>query len=189
MARKPVLRANLDEGQINDRHMAVLDAYEKQGFLGRSEACRKAGYKDFENAATYIFKLPHVKADLEKRRKRTRQRYELEPNWIIQRLMNIVDGDAASVLMKLKANGYDLSCLTLNERYMVDSFQEEVYLEGRGDAAREVKRVKIGISDRTSAATVLARSLGMLKDKVEVAGEVSLVQRLQAARQRNQTAS
>ena len=146
------------------------------------KACEKMGYK--YASGLDLIKQPKALAWIEEKRKYNRERYTLNEDWVIQRLMNIADANMGEIMDKLRKNNYDLSCLTFNERYAISAVTDEVYMEGRGEGAQEIKKVKVTGRDNVAALIALCRKLGLFVEKVEVSGEISVVQRLQSARQR-----
>ena len=151
-----------------------------------AKAAEKMGYS--WTTGRDLLQTPKGKAWIEQKKKSSRERYELNEDWVIQRLMNIADANMGEIMDKLRKNDYDLSCLTFNERYAISAVTDEVYMEGRGEDAQEIKKVKVTGRDNVAALIALCRKLGLFVEKVEVSGEISVVQRLQSARQRMVTA-
>lgn len=65
----------------------------------------------------------------------------------------------------------DFSALTRDQAAAISEVTVETYVEGRGDDAEEVKRVKFKLSDKRAALVDIGKHLGMFKDKVEVTGK------------------
>ena len=144
-----------------------------------------AGYKPdtVRKQEDEIFARPKVANEIERRLQRQRKGRELTEDFVIQRMMNLADVNMGDVLIKLRDSNYDLSVLTYDERYAIESITEEVYMEGRGDEARAVKQFKVKLSDKLPALANLARILGMFKDKVTHEAGDSILEKLQAGRQ------
>jgi phage terminase small subunit len=70
----------------------------------------------------------------------------------------------------------DFSDATKDDWAAVTSVQSEDYLDGRGDDARQVRKVKVTLSDKKSALDSVAKHLGMFTEKVEHSGEVGIAQ-------------
>lgn len=156
-----------------------MNEYWRNGF-NASEAGKKAGYKGKHPQAW--LRRPAVQIELEKRRKTMRQRYDITEDFVAQRLANLADVNTGHVLVKLQENDYDLSVLTFDEAYAIDKYTEEFYTEGRGPGARKVKKVTLKMSDKLGPLVTLAKKLGMLTEKHEISGEVSMVDRIINAR-------
>lgn len=64
----------------------------------------------------------------------------------------------------------DLSKLTRDQAAAITEFTVEDFTEGRGDDARDVRRVKFKLADKRAALVDIGKHLGMFKDKVELSG-------------------
>jgi phage terminase small subunit len=176
------------KGKLTPKFLLVIDEYMTNGY-NQYQALIAAGYAHGTarfNAAT-VFQRPEVKGEIEARMAELRTKYQLTEEYIIRGLMSIVDTNMGYILHKLRTNDWELSCLTIDERRAIDSFTDEFYTEGRGEDAKQVKKVKIGgvkTSDRKAALDSLARIQGMFKDKVEHSGTVDLAERIAAGRER-----
>ena len=146
------------------------------------EAMKVVGYKAGLHSRNKLMLDPIFKARLKELQTETRQRYQLDEDWVIQRLMNIGDSSLGDIVKKLRDNHYDLSQLSFNERYAISEFAEEFYTEGRGDEALEVKKVKIKVYDKVSALVALCRKLSLFNDKLKITADDDVVARLFAAR-------
>lgn len=62
----------------------------------------------------------------------------------------------------------DLSALTRDQAAAISEFTVDDYVDGRGDDARDVKKVKIKLSDKRAALVDLGKHLGMFTDKVDI---------------------
>lgn len=75
----------------------------------------------------------------------------------MQDYMSVHDGDPF----------VDLSALTRDQAAAIQEFTVDEYQDGRGDDARDVKRIRIKLSDKRAALVDIGRHLGMFKDKIE----------------------
>lgn len=62
----------------------------------------------------------------------------------------------------------DLSRLTREQAAAIQEITVDEYTEGRGEAARNVKRTRVKLSDKGSNLERLGRYLGMFKDRVDI---------------------
>jgi len=165
------------------REMKVIDRYFTNGYVKR-EALAFGGYNSPETNTWAFFARPAVKAEIERRQARLRQKFEINEDNIIQELAAI--GFARlSNLMEIQEDGnatVDLRNLTEAEKAAVSEFTVDEYVEGKGDEARTVKKTKIKFHDKGSALERLMRHLGMFKDKVEIGAGQDLVALLMAGR-------
>jgi phage terminase small subunit len=70
----------------------------------------------------------------------------------------------------------DFSALTRDQAAALQEVTVEDYVDGRGENAREVKRVRFKLADKRAALVDLGRHLGMFKDRVEHSGALTLEQ-------------
>jgi phage terminase small subunit len=64
----------------------------------------------------------------------------------------------------------DLSNLTREQAAAISEIVTEEYVEGRGESARAVKRVKFKLADKQAALEKLGKVLGMFRDRHEHSG-------------------
>ncbi len=62
----------------------------------------------------------------------------------------------------------DFSELTRSQAAAITSITVDTYVEGRGDEAREVRRVKFTLADKPKSLELLGRHLKMFTDNVNV---------------------
>lgn len=69
----------------------------------------------------------------------------------------------------------DVSEATPDEWAAVTAIQCEDYTDGRGDDAREVRKVKVTLADKKGALDSIAKHLGMFTEKVEHSGGINII--------------
>jgi len=161
--------------------------------FNKSAAARRAGYSvssvEEPKHRGKGFEHPAVKKEIERRQAKVQAKYDLNEDWVIQRLMRIAD--AGAILAKFKkvepdgTLSWNFKGATQEELAVINDLSVETYVEGRGDGAREVKKFKIGVSDVKGALDSLCRRLGLFQDKMQLSGDAALVERLQNARTRS----
>lgn len=154
-----------------DKKQAMLDA-------GYTKASAQSSYKFFEQ--------PVVKEYLDYRMNNMVERNQVSEDWIIQRLYQIAAANPGD-LLEFDAEGktfINWKKLTPEMRAAIGGLEQHEYLEGRGPQAVPVRKLKMKERDALRALDMLARIHGMYNDKVEVTGEMSLVNRLQRGRER-----
>jgi len=167
----------------------AIDNYFDNGF-NKGQAMIDAGYS--KSTATsrswQVWDRANVKNEIERRKKALAEKHEVTQEWIIERLMD--HADASRRLAKYKKvdkDGtlyWDFKDATEEDLGLILGLNVEMYTDGRGEDARSVKKFKVDVANPLPALQALARHLGMLTDKVELAGEVSLVERIQQGRDR-----
>lgn len=77
----------------------------------------------------------------------------------------------------------DLAELTRDQAAAISEITVDEYVEGKGEDARNVKRVKLKLYDKGQNLERLGRYLKLFTDKVEVSGLEELVKRIRQARE------
>lgn len=172
--------------RISARHKRLVDHYFDCNFV-KAEACRRAGYKSPDKYATKLFKHPDVVAEIERRRKRLSEKFDLSRDWIVSRLMRLVESNLnLKKFMKVDDEGnlyWDFTDATDEEKLAINNLQVDTYVEAKGNG-KVVTKMKVGAADPLGALQTLARIQGLFQDNVNVSGEVSVIDRLQAGRNR-----
>ena len=145
--------------------------------LSKKDACIAAGYAPSVKAHE-IFKRPSVIKEIERRQHSMSTKAGVTAEWIIERLKLIAGADLADMLVIYEdGTGVpDLNKLTPGLRAALTGIKTDKF----GD----VIKVEVKLSDKLRATEMLARHLGMFNDKLEIAGELSLEDRLMAGRNR-----
>src|SRR5262249_28053524 len=68
----------------------------------------------------------------------------------------------------------DLSKLTREQAAAISEVTVEDFKDGRGEEARDVRRVKFKLLDKRAALVDIGKHLGMFKERVERSGTVTL---------------
>ncbi len=145
--------------------------------LPKQAACIAAGYAPSVKGYL-IFKRPAVMKEIERRQHSMSTKAGVTAEWIIERLKLIAGADLADMLVIYEdGTGMpDLNKLTPGLRAALSGIETDKF----GD----VVKMKVKLSDKLKAIEMLARHLGMFNDKLEIAGELSLEERLMAGRNR-----
>ena len=171
------------------RQLQAIDNYLSNGG-NKSKALRDAGYsaKTAAGCAIQVFRRADFKRELEKRQAKLTAHVELTQEWVTRRLMTLANSNhILAKFKKINDKGelyWDFKGASIEDLAAITELTTEIYMEGRDQDARPVKKIKIGTTDPKAALDSLARTLGMFNDKVTVQGEVSLIERLQRGRNR-----
>lgn len=168
--------------KINDRHELLVLKYFEYDF-NREKAAKACGYKSAAVYTSRLFRHPNVVAMIKKKQAEMAQKHELNEDCVIRRLMTIADASLGDVLIDMGPDA-DLTALTKEQRYALAEYKSEIYVDGRGDNARDVKRVSVKLADKLAALEKLGKRLGLFTDKVQLDASDELVKALQAGRAR-----
>lgn len=197
--RKPTLTAG---------HRAIVDAWFANNCVSKRRALVTVGYSP--NTAHDIFNREDVKDEIKRRQDQRRDRADVTEARITAELAKLAFTNMGD-LLEVNEDGsayLDLNSMTDAHRAALVEYQAETYTDkGLGENCNEellplsgetgpgietndgyrtvrVLKSKIKFASKQAALDSLARILGMFKDKVEVSGVTSLVDRVAAARKR-----
>ncbi len=171
---------------LSQRRELMIDFY--LAGSTKADAMRLAGYS--ENSATtgqdLVFNHPVVLKELKRRQEENRKEYKLDEDWVIQRLMRLVD--SGSILAKFKKvlpDGkldWDFTGATEDDLACINELTVGFDKEGR-------RTMKIGTESIVAAADKLMRKLGSYQDVTINIGEVTLSDRIDRGRERSRLAN
>jgi len=145
------------------------------------QAATRAGYAPGRSSAVAASRLltdVNVRSRIDELRKRAIEKSGVTPERVLQELARIAFSDPRSV-MEWGPNGVKLkpsSELTDDEAAAVAEVGETTTKDGGS--------LRVKMVDKLGALDKIGRHLGMFQDRLELTGQVDLVERLQAARQR-----
>ena len=174
---------------LDQRQLLAVDRYMEGA--SKADAMRLAGLS--EGYATKhqgdFFDQPLIAAEVERRQRSARRRYELEEDWVVQRLMRIANsGEVLARFKKVQPDGllaWDFTGATEDELAAISELTVTTRRDSQGD---EVVKVKVGSTDPKGALDSLCRRLGLFEDRVRLEGELSLVDRISRGRDRARAA-
>lgn len=166
----------------SDRHELLVMKYFEFDF-NKQKAAEACGYSRSAQAIGSLFRHPRVVALIKKRQEAAAKKYELNEEWVIQRLMKIADASLGDVVIEMGPEA-DLMKLTPEQRYALAEYKSEIYVDGKGDQARDVKRVSVKLADKLAALEKLGKRLGLFTENVKLDASDELVKALQAGRAR-----
>lgn len=111
---------------------------------------------------------PHVFRAIERLRAEVREKFGIDDSRIIREVEKIAFFNSANYL-KMTSHGdpyVDLSEMTMDDMAAIAETTLEDFLDGRGEDAREVRRVKVKTHDKISALALLARVFGLEKKHI-----------------------
>lgn len=188
--KQPIGRAKAPDGPLTRAHLRVVDEYMKD--FNKKQAMIRAGYSESMagsfRARNKIFNSVAFQAEISKRQEKAAKKAAIERDDIVRELASIAFGKAGK-FVRVEDDGsirWDFSCATEADLDLIADagFSVEEYMEGRGENAREVKRLKINSREKMKALDMLCKVLGFYDESLTLKGELSLVQRIQAGRGR-----
>jgi phage terminase small subunit len=136
----------------------------------------EAGYVDNLGNAWRLKHLPDVVARVEEILGRAAKRAEVSVETVLRELALIGFANMADY-MRMGEDGdpyLDFSELSRDQAAALAEVSVEDFKEGRGENARDVRRVKFKLADKRGALVDIGRFLGMFKDKVEHSGLIGI---------------
>lgn len=143
--------------------------------LNGKQAAIRTGYspKTAEVQASRLLSKAKVRAEVAKRQGKISEKLEVSAESIKAELAKIGFANMADY-MRAGADGdpyLDFSKLTRDQAAALQEVTVEDYTEGRGEDARDVKRVKFKLADKRAALVDLGRHLGMFIERHELTGK------------------
>jgi phage terminase small subunit len=145
--------------------------------LNGTQAAIRAGYsaRTAKEQAFDLLTRPHIREAVEKGRARIAAKLDISVERIVNELAKIGFSNMADY-MRVGGDGdpvLDFSGLDRDKSAALSEVTVDRYVEGGGDEARDVKRVKFRLHDKRAALVDLGKHLGMFTEKHEHSGEIS----------------
>lgn len=142
--------------------------------LNATQAAIRAGYsaKTAKQAGSENLSKPDVAEAVQAAMKKREQRTEITQDRVLKELAKLGFANMQDYMSVTKEGEpfADLSKLTRDQAAAITEFTVEDFTEGRGEDARDVRRVKFKLADKRAALVDIGRHLGMFKDKIEHTG-------------------
>lgn len=161
---------------LTEQELAFVRAYVADPQRRASEAAKVAGWSKSSapSTASRLLRKPAIieaiEAATKKAAVRAEEKFEITLDKVVEELAKIAFFNPIDV-MTITADGdafLDLSELTRDQAAAIGEFIVEDYKEGRGKAARDVRRVKVKFLDKKGALVDLGRHLGGFNPKAAV---------------------
>lgn len=143
--------------------------------LNATQAAIRAGFsaKTAYSAGQRLLKHVEVAAAIAKDMNARAERVEISAERVLRELALIGFANMQDY-MRIGSEGdpwLDFSDLTREQAAAITEMTVEDFKDGRGDDARDVRRVKFKLADKRSALVDLGKHLGMFKERVEHTGK------------------
>jgi phage terminase small subunit len=159
----------------NSRHEAFVRAL-VEGKSGR-EAYKAAGYKAKDRAAdanaSRLLAFANVAARVAELQKEAAKGAVMTGREVLEELSKLGRANMADY-MQVGPGGdpvLNFANLTRDQAAALVEVTVEDFLDGRGEDAREVRRVKFRLADKRGALGLLGKHLGLFKERVEHTGK------------------
>jgi phage terminase small subunit len=164
-ARKPTATPSAKH-QAGDRYQRFADEYVKD--LNGPVAAIAAGYSErtAPQQASRLLANPKVKALIAARQAKISEKTGITVERVVNELAKIGFANAGD-FFRVTKNGepaVDFSSLTDDQKAAIAEVTVEDFTEGRGEDAREVRRIRYKLHDKIGALVKLGQHLGMWKN-------------------------
>ena len=179
-----------DKLKLSDRHRQVINHYYGEAKFNKNQALRMAGYAH-PNKQQAIFARPEVVTEMQRRETRVRGRYEITYDRVVDEIAKMAFSSIADYA-EVTADGFvvnerTLALATPEELAALGEVTVETYMDGVGDYAEQVKRIKIKPHNKLQALEMIMRHAGLSKEKTPMSEALSLVDRIITAREQVST--
>ena len=147
--------------------------------LNATQAAIRAGYS--EKTAREIgcenLTKPNVQEYLSKEIEKRSNRLEITADKVLQEIAKLAFSNMEDY-MTVASDGtayVDLSKITRDQAAAISEITSDVYMDGEGEEAVQVKKTKIKLSDKKGNLELLGRYLKLFTDRVEHSGEVVIM--------------
>lgn len=151
--------------------------------LNATQAAIRAGYseKTARQAGHRMLTNVDIQQAIQSALQKREQKLEITQQSVVNELAKIGFANMADY-MRVGPGGdpaLDFSKLTRDQAAALSEVTVEDFTDGRGEDAREVRRVKFKLADKRAALVDIGRHLGMFPNKLEIKGKVQVDHSLQ----------
>lgn len=159
--------------KLTDKQRRFVEEYMVD--MNATKAAIRAGYSEKTAAVIGAENLikPNVQEALAQAQTALSIRTEITQDMVMAELAKIGFANMNNY-MGITEDGdpfMDLSKLTADQAAAMAEVTVEDFKDGRGDGARDVRRIRFKLYDKRAALVDIGRHLGMFKDKVELTGK------------------
>lgn len=173
--------------KLTARHQRLVDYYFGVSNFNKTDALRREGYAH-PNKNCDMFNRPDITAEVKRRQAIIRDRYEVTYERVVEELARIAFSSPLDYMGLNTEDGtffIDLSKIDADQIRALGEMTVETYVEGKGDDAKTVRRMKLKPWSKQAALDSLMRHAGLSKEKSAFEGAGDLVERILAARKRS----
>lgn len=143
-----------------------------------TKAAERAGYskKTAGQQASRLLKNVKIQAAIQKRIGKLTTKAEVSVERVLSELVKVGFANLQDYI-RVTSDGdpyVDLSAMTEYQAAALQEITVEDFKDGRGDDARDVRRVKIKMLDKLSALEKLGKYLSMFVDRLKIEGDLTI---------------
>ena len=146
--------------------------------LNASAAARRAGYsaRTANRAGHELLSNPDIAAAVQEAQEERAQSTGVTAERVVNELAKLAFANLGDYFQMASGEDpyIDLSNVTRDQLAALTEIQVDDYTDGRGEDARDVRRVKIKMADKKAALELLGKHLGMFTDRVEHSGGMTI---------------
>lgn len=155
---------------LTPRQQRFVDEYLVD--LNGTQAAIRAGYspKTANEQAARLLAHVSVSAAVQAAKDKRSERTEITQDMVLKELAKLGFANMHDY-MRIGRDGdpvLDFSSLTRDQAAALSEVTVEDFVDGRGEDARDVKRVKFKLADKRAALVDIGKHLGMFKERIEV---------------------
>lgn len=170
----------------NSRHETFCREYIID--LNGTRAAIAAGYgkKGAHVRASQLLSNRKVQALLAKLTKEKADKLDLDAEKVLSELSRMAFSNLLDYGTVTDDGGFviDLSALTREQAAAIHEITVDEYMEGRGEGARVVKRIRFKLANKIDALGLLGKHLKLFTERIEFDATDGLAEKLEAARKR-----
>ncbi len=158
---------------LTDKRRRFVDEYLVD--LCGAQAAIRAGYAPgrAKQTADDLLNVPEVAAAVAEAQAALSDRTGITQEMVLQELAKIGFANMGNYLHATTGGDpyFDFAGLTEEQKAALVEVTVEDFTEGRGEDARNIRRVKFKLGDKRAALVDIGKHLGMFKERVEVTGK------------------
>lgn len=160
-------------GKITPKQQRFVEEYLED--LNGTQAAIRAGYskKSAGRFAQELLLKTHIQEAVSQAKAKRSERTGITQDNVLKELAKIGFSNMLDYVTVTEGGDIvtDFSTLTRHQAAAISEVTVETYMEGKGDAAEEVKRVRFKLGDKRAALVDMGRHLGMFPNKHEHTGK------------------
>ena len=146
--------------------------------LNASAAARRAGYsaRTSDRTGYDLLRNPEIAQAVQEAQEERAQSTGVTAERVVNELAKLAFANLGDYFQMASGEDpyIDLSNVTRDQLAALTEIQVDDYTDGRGEDARDVRRVKIKMADKKAALELLGKHLGMFTERVEHSGGMTI---------------